>query len=1042
EGMVSALQSNFPTLSSITYSDQTCHCSASVSSSSYQVCREVYPDQWAVECWNGYYLDKSTGECVSACDSGSELNTESGTCVSVSASVDDAIRVQVCEGHSNMMPVLEEGASSITCGCRAAWYGDDCDQLYQVYIPDELFREKVCNYAGYGAIPCDVSEFEMAGQSVIFNVGANTDVTSANSLSPAISVNYLSSLNQLLYLYIFANSDYSLNICDFNSLFTLNRLQYLYIYGNEQIYDISVSFRNVGMYMLDISNTSKSAFIPLCRSEDDTAYWDFIAAVFPIHYSSQSSKDVYFLPNSCPINLDNYYYCDGSNCPSIVLNEVYNSVADTPVKECAFIAKEGSAGECYTVHDDNIRQYLKDYCLSGNDPETNGIISVATMRSKLTCSSLSLSEVVSSSSSSVSTLDEITTLQGLEYAQGTDSNGESIGLTSLNIDGYDLSGNINENAEYDKLVVQILAKAVTYDSIDSGLTSLSASGCGLSAVSDVLDLTPIVDNALGFDTYIQPSKLTSLDLSNNNISDVSVLITSSMFPDSIDGVLTTLDISGNNICDIEGMVSALQSNFSTLSSITYSDQTCHCSASVSSSDHQVCREVYPDQWAVECWNGYYLDKSTGECAEATDSSDTIRCQVCERKEHYFSTLNPNDSSISCQLSCKNGYTGDSCSILVPTYSLDCARSFTVEDHLECNEVYPGRYAAECEEGYYYDQGEYSCVEDTDADCPSHMNDHQMCVKTSGDIITSDCRSAWYGDECDQLYQVHIPDPLFRGKVCDAVGYVETLCDVSEFEMAGISGHFYSNSSHISTLIGAKYLINTNYFNSNDSDISGVIDIASLGQLPSLYIDQERSNTYSMDIYDINSIYTLHRLYRCSFHSNMRIFDITVTFRNIGLNWLEIADLEYDIALIPLCRSEEDDDYWSIISSILPIYKSDTDAIENNFLPNICPINVIDTYYCDSSYIHCPSILLNEVFNSVDDVNEKQCAFIAKTSGSVDDGDLTCYTIHDDNIRAYLSDPANGCLISSDIESNGMISVATLRSSLSCSSLNLSSIVTS
>ncbi|GKT15149.1 hypothetical protein ADUPG1_004079, partial [Aduncisulcus paluster] len=84
--------------------------------------------------------------------------------------------------------------------------------------------------------------------------------------------------------------------------------------------------------------------------------------------------------------------------------------------------------------------------------------------------------------------------------------------------------------------------------------------------------------------------------------------------------------------------------------------------------------------------------------------------------------------------------------------------------------------------------------------------------------------------------------------------------------------------------------------------------------------------------------------------------------------------------------------------------------------------------------------MNEVYNSVDDVNEKQCAFIAKTSGSVATEDLTCYTIHDDNIRAFLSDPTNGCLSASDIESNGVISVSTMRSKLSCSSLSLSEIV--
>ncbi|GKT30277.1 hypothetical protein ADUPG1_005459, partial [Aduncisulcus paluster] len=110
------------------------------------------------------------------------------------------------------------------------------------------------------------------------------------------------------------------------------------------------------------------------------------------------------------------------------------------------------------------------------------------MRSKLSCSSLSLSEIVAESSS-LSSVNEITTLQGLEYAQGVDSLDAAVGLTSLNIDGYDLSGDINSNAEYDKLVVQILSKAVKYDALNSGLTSLSVSGFGLSSISDVLDLT-------------------------------------------------------------------------------------------------------------------------------------------------------------------------------------------------------------------------------------------------------------------------------------------------------------------------------------------------------------------------------------------------------------------------------------------------------------------------------------------------------------------------------------------------------------------------
>ncbi|GKT27846.1 Acidic leucine-rich nuclear phosphoprotein 32 like protein, partial [Aduncisulcus paluster] len=524
----------------------------------------------------------------------------------------------------------------------------------------------------------------------------------------------------------------------------------------------------------------------------------------------------------------------------------------------------------------------------------------------------------------------------------------------LTLDGYDLSGYINSNAEYDKLVVQILAKAVTSGTIDSGLRILSASGCGLSAISDVLDLTPIASG----DSTTDQFKLTSLDLSNNSISDVSVLITESIFPNNF---LTTLDISDNNICDIEGMVDELETYFSTGISITYSDQTCHCSASVSSSDHQVCREVYPDRWAVECWNGYYLDKASGECLEvcaggseidtssgsppypcitaASDVDDSIRVQVCERHTNMMAVLEVGDSSITCgcrsawygedcssecpivggevcsghgscnttdhACECDTWYDDASCSTLVPIYSPECDRTFTIDDHLECNEVYPGRYAAECEDGYYYDQGEYSCVYDTNTDCPNDMNDNQMCVKTAdGDVITSDCRSAWYGDDCDQLYSVHIPDTLFRGKVCDAICNSDPLCDVTE--------------------------------------------------------------------------------------------------------------LEGDI------------DYLDFIAAIFPIHNTITTTANSFFLPNSCPLNIDpgnSPYNCNTSNASCPSIVLNEVFNSVDGVNEKQCAFIAKEGSSGE-----CYTVHDDSIRQYLKDH---CLPTSNVESNGVISVATMRSVLSC-----------
>ncbi|GKT19959.1 hypothetical protein ADUPG1_011607, partial [Aduncisulcus paluster] len=496
-----------PVTSSFSYS-QSCPCSESISSDGHRACREIYPTLWSLECWDGYYYDESNGSCVEDISSQCPSNID--------------------EYHKCVLP--NDGSTSPSLGCRAAWYGDDCDQLYEVYIPDANLREFLCDAVGYDieTTPhCDVSEFELGGINGAIDTSKLSisslegmryllNVSSYNVQNNSISVSSPLSLLPQTYnikLYTSDKELYPMNVSDIDNMYMLNRLKTISIFGNEKVFDISSLYRNVGIEDLKISwkDTTHSIYISLCRSESNEEYLAFIKAIYPFHDISSSTINTRdYLPNSCPLNAspgDTPYSCDPeteSECPSIVLNEVYNSADKVNEKQCAFIAKEGADGECFTVHDDSIRQYLKAYCLSESDVEANGIISVGTMRSDLTCSSLSLSAIVSDASSSISTLDELTTLQGLEY--GTL-------LTSLTVDGYDLSGDTNSNSEYDRLVIQILAKAVTYSnsygSVDSGLTTLSASGCNLSAVSDVLDLTPIADG----DSATQPFKLTSLDLS-------------------------------------------------------------------------------------------------------------------------------------------------------------------------------------------------------------------------------------------------------------------------------------------------------------------------------------------------------------------------------------------------------------------------------------------------------------------------------------------------------------------------------------------------
>ncbi|GKT37405.1 hypothetical protein ADUPG1_003343, partial [Aduncisulcus paluster] len=148
----------------------------------------------------------------------------------------------------------------------------------------------------------------------------------------------------------------------------------------------------------------EDTYIPLCRSENDDEFTTFISALFPLVPNDKSEYEQNIAPNMCILNT-NYesapYYCTGvGECPSIVLNEVYNPLSGE--KECASISKEGSNGECFTIHDEYLRSYLRSNC--GVSAEANGVLSVASLRSTATCTSLSLSDVSSD-------LSLITTLQ-------------------------------------------------------------------------------------------------------------------------------------------------------------------------------------------------------------------------------------------------------------------------------------------------------------------------------------------------------------------------------------------------------------------------------------------------------------------------------------------------------------------------------------------------------------------------------------------------------------------------------------------------------
>ncbi|GKT23966.1 hypothetical protein ADUPG1_012596, partial [Aduncisulcus paluster] len=562
------------------------------------------------------------------------------------------------------------------------------------YIDDSLYVA-LCTISGVNCssgtelTPFDIAKITDTGTSLtaleiesfdglqyLINVGS-LDIRR----NPIESLQALTYLKQLYYVIYYGRSGDDSIVKDSNEFFRLNRLEGAVFRRNPYIWDISVFFRNIGMENPELGDDTgnKGSFIPLCRYEDDTTYEAFLRQVFPLINTSAGRFTYFYNVNNCSINQtpgSSPYNCsdngtDPVNCPRFIQNEVYDPTSGVETKTCSFIAKEGSNGECFTVHDDSLRSYLIAQCLDSGDIETNGVISVGALRSKLTCNSINLANVVQDSSTSITSVTDIKTLKGLEYAQGVDSNGTNIGLTSLFIDGYDLSG-YDDSSEYDKLVIQMLAKHVSnpssgtyYGTLESGLTVFSATGCGLNRIEEIFDITSIIDG----DSRTQTYRLIGLDLSNNHISDVSVLLTSGLFPNADgDNHLTNLDLSNNSICDYANVASELNTYFGLSLPATDETQICPCTiddpdVNVDFTEHKTCKMIEPGKYEVQCWRGYFED-SAGNCVDAASTLDEIYpwdCQVCEMQSNTKAVYE-SDNSVVCE--CSKYFSGENCGVLI------------------------------------------------------------------------------------------------------------------------------------------------------------------------------------------------------------------------------------------------------------------------------------------------------------------------------------------------------------------------------------------
>ncbi|GKT34950.1 hypothetical protein ADUPG1_008209, partial [Aduncisulcus paluster] len=451
---------------------------------------------------------------------------------------------------------------------------------------------------------------------------------------------------QILYINdIYSNSNFA---------FRMMRLTTISLCGGSTIYDISPFYRAWAAEDMDFNIGTT-----VCRSESDSALLSFLASCFLSHSDATEPQ---LDTSACSLN-GSEDYCVDDDCPSIIANEVYND--DGSSKECAYFALS-SGGLCYTIHDSNLRAYLTD---THGISLVNGIIPVSSLRTYEHDPVFPID---------ISGVSGISTLQGLEY----------IGLTtSLILDGYDLSLN-----QVDRDVVRILTMQKTYDeSTYYGVTSLSVSDTGISKLVDVFACE------FSYDVIA----VSTLDISENSISDISYLLDSSKFPDL--NLTSGVTLTNNNVCG------DFSSEIGTFSS---EEQTCHCEdiydedETYSFYDEKTaCNEIFTDYWSIECWAGYYYDEATSSCVLPTSDSEIARINVCSRHSSTKPVLiNDGRTKISCE--CRDRWYGDDCDEVCPFGFLDdvCSGS-----NGTCDET---NHVCICAEGYGGDACEYVGFTDT------------------------------------------------------------------------------------------------------------------------------------------------------------------------------------------------------------------------------------------------------------------------------------------------------------------------------------------
>ncbi|GKT24023.1 hypothetical protein ADUPG1_012606, partial [Aduncisulcus paluster] len=247
-----------------------------------------------------------------------------------------------------------------------------------------------------------------------------------------------------------------------------------------------------------------------------------------------------------------------------------------------------------------------------------------------------------------------------------------------------------------------------------------------SSSSSLLSLTLNHVNLESDTDFSSFTSLTTLSLHNNGLSDLSSIV----FPSSV----VSLDMSGNLIpsgTDLSSLDSVVKLDLSNnglndLSSLTFPSNVTRLSLH-NNGISDLTNITFPPNITT-------LDLSVNSISDAsplTSLSSTLTTlnleynDLCAMKSAEIATFEANFTGGSLDFSFD--------SICEEASSL-CAQRIYNTDNMDCNEVYPYRYAAECIDGYYLKKKTYTCVAipDSNTNCSSctgsnYMTGKQMCI---------------------------------------------------------------------------------------------------------------------------------------------------------------------------------------------------------------------------------------------------------------------------------------------------------------------------